>query len=110
MLRKADFDSCQDALAAEIARIGPVKLLIILDGFEGWEASSGWSDLTFYANHGNSIERIAIVGHERWRDHALMFAAVDLRSAPVQFFSLYMLPEARDWVFADSGMERRSRT
>jgi hypothetical protein len=101
MLLKADFDLCQNALAAEIDRIGPVKLLIILDRFEGWERTAAWNDLTFYASHGGNIERIAIVGHERWRDHALMFAAVDLRSAPVQFFSLHMLPEARDWLFAD---------
>jgi hypothetical protein len=65
--------------------------------------------LTFYASHGNSIERIAIVGHDRWRDHALMFAAVDLRSAPVQFFSQHLLAEARDWLFADHAGERDPR-
>ena len=41
------------------------------------------------------IERIAIVGEERWKSEALMFAAADLRSAPVQFFPPRAMAEAR---------------
>ena len=87
MLRKAELDTCQAALAAEIRRIGPVRLLFLLDGFEGWDERGPWNDLTFYVHHGASIERIAIVGEERWRSQALMFAGADLRRAPVEFFA-----------------------
>ncbi len=86
ILRKADLDRCQSQLAGEMSRQAPVRLLFILDAFEGWEPGDNWSDLTFYATYGDCIERIAIVGDERWRSEALMFAGADLRRAPVEYF------------------------
>jgi hypothetical protein len=99
-LRKADFERCEQLLAAEIERIGPVRLLVVLEGFEGWESPANWAELTFYVKHGNSIERIAIVGPERWRSEALMFASADLRRGPVEFFTEEAVAEARAWVAA----------
>ena len=84
---------------------GSVRLLFILQEFGGWEANPSWGDLTFYMQHGDSIERIAIVGDERWRGDALMFASADLRRAPVEFFSEAPSPRRapgssrdRDWL------------
>lgn len=37
-------------------------------------AGSDWHDLTFYATHGEFIDRIAIVAEPKWRDLTLMFA------------------------------------
>jgi SpoIIAA-like len=87
MLRKADLDRCQARLAAEMSRLGPVRLLFVLDGFAGWEPRDNWSDLTFYAKYNDRIDRIAIVGDERWRSEALMFAGAELRRAPVEYFA-----------------------
>ena len=56
------------------------------------------SDLTFYVKHGGAIERIAIVGDERWRSESLMFAGADLRKAPVEFFSPEKAADARAWL------------
>ena len=39
-------------------------------------------------------------GDERWRDEALMFAAADIRKAPVTFFAPAALDEARAWLSA----------
>ncbi|HEY7169962.1 MAG TPA: STAS/SEC14 domain-containing protein [Vicinamibacterales bacterium] len=98
VLTKNDFDRCQDALVAAMNRGGPVRLLFVLSGFEGWEKTPAWGDLTFYVKHGDSIQRIAIVGDERWRDEALMFASADLRRAPVEFFTA--LADAKKWLSA----------
>ena len=100
-LRKSDLDHCQNLLAGGITRVGPVKLLVVLTGLEGWDPHPDWNDLTFYVKHGDSIERIAIVGHERWRDEALMFAAADLRRAPVEFFREDGAADARAWLSVD---------
>jgi SpoIIAA-like len=97
-LKKNEFDRCGDELAAEMKRVGPVRLLFVLSGFEGWERHAAWGDLTFYVKYGDSIERIAIVGDERWRDQARMFASADLRRAPVEFFLSNALAEARTWL------------
>ena len=100
VLKKSDLDRSQALLVAEMGRIGSTRLLFILQEFEGWEANPNWGDLTFYVKHGDSIERIAIVGDERWRSEALMFASADLRRAPVEFFSESALAEARAWLSA----------
>ena len=86
-LRKVELERCQDVLIDEMAASAPIRLLFLLEGFEGWEPDEDWNDLTFYMKHGGAIERIAIVGDERWRSLSMMFAAADLRRAPVEFFS-----------------------
>ena len=97
-LRKADLERCQAELAVEMARIGPVRLLFVLEGFEGWAPEDNWSDLSFYMKHGEAIERIAIVGSERWRSETLMFVGADLRKAPVEFFPEQAVSDARAWL------------
>jgi hypothetical protein len=100
LLRKPDLDRCQARLASEMRRLGPVRLLFVLEGFEGWEPADNWSDLTFYAKYGDCIDRIAIVGEERWRSEALMFAGDELRRAPVEYFARSAGDEtaARAWL------------
>jgi len=100
ILRKAELDGAQDTLTADIGRFpgGKVRLLVVLDQFDGWDALSNWSDLTFFARYGDNIERIAIVGDPRWREYALMFAAADLRRAPVEFFAAENISAARSWL------------
>jgi len=97
-LRQTELDACQERLAGEMARRGPVRLLFVLDGFDGWEPHARWNDLTFYVKHGDAIERIAIVGPERWRTETLMFAGADLRKARVEFFAEGDAAEARAWL------------
>ena len=97
-LRQAEFQRCQEQILHEVSRLGPVRLLFLLDGFEGWDSQDNWSDLSFFVRHGDSIARIAIVGEERWRDLALMFAAADLRKAPVEYFGETDLVKARSWL------------
>src|SRR5262245_20726868 len=100
VLSKADLDRSQDFLLAamERAALGKVRLLVVLGDFQGWDSRSNWSDLTFYIRHGDRIEKIGIVGDQRWRDLAMMFAAADLRRAPVEFFDAASVDDARKWL------------
>lgn len=98
VLRKSEFDRAQASIASEIDRIGPVKLLVVLDRFEGWDPRDNWSDLAFYATYGDRIARLAIVGDERWRSEVSMFAVADLRKAPVEYFTSPAIAQARAWL------------
>jgi hypothetical protein len=101
VLSKDDLDRVQELLLKEMDRTDnrTARLLVVLESFEGWDSrSSDWSDLTFFVKHGDRLERIAIVGNERWRDHALMFAAADLRRGPVEFFAVGAMSDAREWL------------
>jgi hypothetical protein len=99
-LRKAELEQGQADLVVQMDRIGPVRLMFVLNQFEGWDTRDNWSDLSFYATAGQTIERIAIVGDERWRSEALMFAGADLRRAPVEFFTAKAVTDARAWLMA----------
>jgi len=98
LLRQSELERCQREVLDEASRTGTVRLLFVLEGFKGWDPSDNWRDMSFYVTHGDVIERIAIVGDERWRDVAMMFAAADLRKAPVEFFDEDALEEARAWL------------
>jgi len=100
LLRKVDLDRAQRELLESMAADGAptVRLLVRLEGFEGWETNPRWNDLSFYVVHGDALARIAIVGDERWRGEALMFAAADLRKGPVEYFTPDREPEARAWL------------
>jgi hypothetical protein len=101
LLRQVDLVRAEDLLFAEITHVGRVKLLVVLDEFEGWERQGNWDHAAFYAAHGDDITRIAIVGPERWRLDMLMFAAAGIRRAPVEYFPEDATADALAWLSAD---------
>jgi hypothetical protein len=86
LLHKSEMENVQRRATIAIEAGGNIRLLFILDRFEGWEKNAAWGDLKFYLKHGNQIEKIAIIGEEEWRDQALMFAGAGLRQGEVEFF------------------------
>jgi hypothetical protein len=98
LLRLADMQQVQSAASEAILQHGKIKLLFILDRFEGWEKNSKWGDMGFYIKHDKDLEKIAIVGDEQWRDEALMFAGAGLRKAAVEYFTPAEIDRARAWL------------
>jgi hypothetical protein len=47
---------------------------------------------------GQHIEKMAIVGDEKWRDDALAFTAKGFRPTAIEFFGALRLNEARAWL------------
>ena len=102
LLTKNELDSVQTAARDEIQRGGKIKLLIVLDGFQGWEKGAAWGDISFAAAYGDQIEKMAIVGEPRWETEALMFVGAGIRRTPVKFFVSEQAAQARMWL-AESG-------
>jgi hypothetical protein len=100
LLNPREFAEAQSVAARGIEHSGPLRLLFLLEGFDGWARELGWDDLSFYAAHGKDIEKIAIVGDDKWRDEAMMFAGAGLRKAPVQYFTPEQSAAARTWLNA----------
>ena len=98
VLRQAELREVQAVAAREIGRLGAIRLLFVLEEFEGWERDADWGDLAFYAAHDKDIEKIAIVGDEKWRDHGMAFAGAGIRKAAVQFFRPADSNQARAWL------------
>ena len=100
MLNKTDYDRIIQIAKEAIAREGKVRALAILDGFEGWERSGDWGDVSFMMEQGQHIEKMAVVGDEKWKDDAFAFTAKGFRPTAIEFFPASRMNEARMWLNA----------
>lgn len=81
-----------------IQKNGSIKLLVILDGFTGWQQEQGWDDSSFAQRNDPFINKFAIVGDEKWRDLAYVFTLKGLRPVPIQYFETGQIDQARAWL------------
>ena len=100
VLTKADHERIMQVAKEAIAREGKIRALIVAEGFEGWERSGDWGDVSFMMQEGQQIEKMAIVGDEKWRDDALAFTAKGFRPTAIEFFAASRMNEARTWLAA----------
>jgi len=98
ILRQVELKDVQAVAAREIGRLGTIKLLFVLEDFEGWDRDTAWGDLEFYMAHDKDIEKIGIIGEEKWRDHGMAFAGAGIRKAAVRFFPPAESAQARAWL------------
>jgi len=98
LLKKSELDNVQAAMVHDLGPETPITLLVIAEGFQGWERGADWGDLTFFSTYGDLIEKIAIVAPVRWETDLMTFAAAGLRRAPVKFFPEGQLSQARAWL------------
>jgi hypothetical protein len=100
LLKKSDHERIIQIAKEAIAREGKIRALVIAEAFEGWERSGDWGDVTFMMEEGQQIEKMAIVGDEKWRDDALAFTAKGFRPTAIEFFPSSRINEARTWLKA----------
>src|SRR4029434_8339067 len=97
-LKKADYDRIIQIAKEAIAREGKISALIIAEGFAGWERKGDWGDVSFMTAESRHIEKMTIVGDEKWRDDALAFTAKGFRHTAIEFFPASRSNEALTWV------------
>ena len=98
LLKKSEFDAAQAEGAKKLNSGDTIRLLIILEDFKGWDKGVDWGDMSFYAEHGDKIVKIAIVGDPKWEAEFKMFVGAGFRIAPVKFFPSNQLTQARTWL------------
>lgn len=97
-LTKADYDAGVPELEnAMRLREGPVRLLILLEDFRGWDIGALWADLRFDAQHHADFERIAIVGDKRWQEWGTAFSK-PFFGPKMRYFGQEQRPEAEAWL------------
>ncbi len=98
-LRKDEMDSVQ---AKGIEGLGPdenARVLVMVGAdFRGWIGDEVWGDMTFFMEHGDRIEKMAIVGDPKWESRMLMFSGAGFRRAPVRYFAGDQLDQAYAWL------------
>ena len=98
LLKKSELDAVQAAEAKQWTSATRVKLLVIVENFQGWEHDVDWGDVSFLVTQGDRIEKIAIVGDPKQEVDFLIFAGSGFRRAPVKFFPPSQLVQARAWL------------
>lgn len=98
IMRLADQTALQSVAQNLIEQGRKPRLLVTTDNFEGWEKGEGWGDIGFLMNYGDDIAKIAIVGDERWKEQAFLFAGKGLRTTEIEFFPPSSSKEAELWV------------
>ena len=99
-LKKSELDAVQAATAKKLTADPQlrIKLLIIVENFQGWEHSTEWSDVSFYAEHGDKIEKIAIVADPKHQEELMMFMGAGIRPSPLKFFPPGQIKQACAWL------------
>ncbi len=98
VLKKPELDA---VIWPEAERLDPklsVRVLVLAQGFKGWEGSEEWGDVSFFMKYGDRIEKIAIVADRKWETDLTVFAGAGLRRAPVAFFTPDQVSKARTWL------------
>lgn len=102
MLRKAELDAIQQNEAKALPPDAHVNVLVLAEGFEGWQRGDKWGDVRFITTYGGRIDKIALVSEPRWEDQLLMFTGAGFRRTQIKFFPLAQLAEARAWLAAST--------
>ncbi|RPJ56603.1 MAG: STAS/SEC14 domain-containing protein [Acidobacteria bacterium] len=99
-LAKSELEVSQKVAADVIQREGRARVLILAQTFDGWEEGGNWGELSFMMKYDSQIERIAIVGKEKWEDELLAFTGQGMRKGQVKYFPSARVSPARTWVLA----------
>ncbi|HWN95376.1 MAG TPA: STAS/SEC14 domain-containing protein [Methylomirabilota bacterium] len=99
-LTQPELAAVQKQAAEILQQKGELSVLVLTEGFQGWERGGAWGDLSFPIENDAFIEKLAIVGEKQWEDLALLFASKGFRKFPVEYFSPADLGKARAWLAA----------
>ena len=98
-LTDADYADLMPKLEERIVEHRRIRLLVDLEGFEGWDLLAAWDDFTFGMTHWHHFEKMAIVGDRTWEETAAKAMDLLMRSE-VRFFEIQNRDAAWDWIKA----------
>jgi len=98
LLKKSEMDAAQAAFTEHFKKEKTIRILAILDRFEGWEKGADWGDMSFMFEHGDNIEKMAIVGDPQWETETLIFSGAGYRRTEIKFFPTGQVAEAEAWL------------
>ena len=99
---REEFDALAARLEAFIGRHGRIRVLEIVEDFEGMDASALWHDIKFSLRHLKDFSRCAIVTHPGTR-HLWSSLVAPFMSCEVEHFAPGEEDAARDWLMWPEG-------
>ena len=96
-LVKTDYETFLPAVERLVKQHGKLLMLVEFNDFHGWTGSALWEDIKFDAKHFNDIERLAIIGENKWEKGMAAFCK-PFTTAKVRYFDHTDAAEARNWL------------
>lgn len=95
-LTEKDYEIIIPELERRIEEYGKLRLLIIMEDFQGWTAGALWEDIKFDFRHFHDFDKIALVGDRKWEKTATLFSK-PFTGAELRYFPREDLDGARSW-------------
>lgn len=96
-LSKADYERFVPEFERTVRARGPVRMLIELDDFHGWNLPGLWQELKFDTTHQNDMGRVAIVGDRGWQEWGTRLSKPFFK-AEIRYFNRDQAAAARAWL------------
>ena len=98
-LEKSDYEQFVPFMERQFENApgGKIRLLCVMEDFEGWTAGGMWEDLKWDVKHFNDIEKLAMVGEAKWQE-AMSDFCKPFTTAEIRYFELANIGEAREWL------------
>lgn len=96
-LTKADYDRFVDVFERIAEAQGPLRVLITLDDFRGWDLPGLWEELKFDVTHQNDLGRVAILGDKTWQEWGTRLSKPFFK-ATMRYFGRDEAAAARAWL------------
>jgi hypothetical protein len=98
MVKKAEVETAQKEVIRIIKSGFKARILLIAEGFQGWDNTGDWGDVSFQMKYDEQIEKIAVVGEKKWEDLVSVFLGKGLRPVEIKLFQPSQLGVAQAWV------------
>jgi hypothetical protein len=96
-LTREDYEKFIPKVDYLIGQHGKIDVLFEMWDFHGWQPGALWEDIKFTLKHFASIDRLAIVGENRWQKGMAIFCR-PFTKAKVQYFDWDHREDARTWL------------
>jgi len=98
LLKRSEIAQAEKVAIEAMGSADKVRILIIVENFQGWDSKSNWEDVSFQSQYDEQIEKIAIVGEKRWQEMVEVFVGKGLRSMDIRYFEPSEMAVARTWI------------
>jgi len=96
-LHDQDYQHFLPIVDAAIKAHGKVRLLAHFEDFHGWDLHALWDDTKFSATHCADVERVALVGDQKW-EKWMATVCKPFTLAKVKYFDAAQLDAAWQWL------------
>ena len=98
-LHDEDYKKFVPLVDAEIAKEGKINVLAQFHDFHGWDAKALWDDIKFSTTHCTKVERIALVGENKWQEW-MAKVCKPFTMASIKYFAVGDVDKAWAWLEA----------